>query len=627
MCGIAGCVLPQGSTPDPTVLGKMARALSHRGPDDVGVEVVGQVGLVHTRLSIVDPSPAGHQPMRDTEGRWWLTYNGEVFNHQALRQQLPVVDWRSRTDTETVLRSLSAWSEEAVPRFNGLFAFAALDTARKQLLLARDRFGVKPLYLARQDGGIWYASEIGALFAAGISREARVDALGHALSYGWVNGARTPFRHVDRVAPGSMVNVDLQNLAMHESRWYDPASVVDVERMRAAAGRGRGTLRKELEVALRASVRLRLMSDVPVGTMCSGGVDSGLIAAFAADDRPTIKAYNASIVDQPDVDEGPWAIKVAAALGVELRTVDVTAESWRQSLVEVVAHNEYPLTHESSVPMAAIAELARSDGVKVLLSGEGADELFGGYEGLHRSAYEGFVSQGQVRRDRRQRARASAARVWRRRGAGVIAKLVTMSRSHPSATLVQSPPAPDAEYDQLLIDQRARAAYAHHTGARADLEVGLVGDLSTYLPHLLNRQDKATMQNSIETRVPFLDPDVVSLALNLPLEARVTPYRKGILRDLARTPLLPDGVAERPKMGFGFDVRRYLTDAAVPGFLESGYLRDLLEIPKDPWLRAVRGMPRPHILRFWTGEIWSRLMLEGQSVQAVESELWRTTEL
>ena len=600
----------------------MARALSHRGPDDFGVEIVGQVGLVHTRLSIVDPSPAGHQPMRDPEGRWWLTYNGEVFNHESLRRALPGVQWRSHTDTETVLHSLRAWDQDAVPRFNGLFAFAALDTAAQRLLLVRDRFGVKPLYLARQDGAIWFASEIGALLAVGISREPRLDALAHALSYGWVNGAVTPFRHVDRVTPGSLVSVDLRDLSAQQSRWYEPAEVVDAERMRAAAERSRDALRGELEAALRASVRRRLMSDVPVGAMCSGGVDSGLIAAFAADEQPTIRAYNASIVDQPDADEGPWAAKVASALGLELRTVQVTAESWRRSLVGVVAHNEYPLTHESSVPMAGIAALARSDGVKVLLSGEGADELFGGYGELHRLAYEGFVPDRQLRRDRGQKVLASAGRVWRRRGAGVMAKLLTMSRAHPSRMLVQSPPSPDADADWRSIEQRAQAAYGHHNGARAALEAGLVGDLSTYLPHLLNRQDKATMQNSIETRVPFLDPEVIALALNLPLETRVTPYRKGILRELARE-LLPAGVAERAKMGFGFDVRRYLTDAAAPGFLEDGHLRDLLAVPRDSWLAAVRGMPRPHILRFWTGEIWARLMLEGESIEAVESQLWR----
>jgi asparagine synthase (glutamine-hydrolysing) len=622
VCGIAGCILPKGSTPDLAVLGKMAQALSHRGPDDVGVEVVGQVGLVHTRLSIVDPSPAGHQPMCDQEGRWWLTYNGEVFNHASLRRQLPGVQWRSHSDTETVLHGLRVWDEGAVPRFNGLFAFAALDTAAERLLLVRDRFGVKPLYLARQDGAIWFASEIGALLAAGISREPRLDALSHALSYGWVNGRVTPFRHVDRVTPGSLVDVDLRDLSVRQSRWYEPAGVVDAERMRVAAGRSRETLRRELETALRASVRLRLMSDVPVGAMCSGGVDSGLITAFAADEQPTIRAYNASIVDQADADEGPWAAKVARALGVELRTVDVTAESWRRSLVGVVAHNEYPLTHESSVPMAGIAALARSDGVKVLLSGEGADELFGGYGELHRLAYEGFVPDRQLRRDRGQKVLASAGRVWRRRGAGVMAKLLTMSRPHPSAMLIQSPPSADAEADWRSIERRAQSAYAHHTGPRAALEAGLAGDLSTYLPHLLNRQDKATMQNSVETRVPFLDPEVIALALNLPLEARVTPYRKGILRELARE-LLPAGVAERAKMGFGFDVRRYLTDAAAPGFLEDGNLRDLLEVPRDSWLAAVRGMPRPQILRFWTGEIWARLMLEGQSIRAVESELWR----
>jgi asparagine synthase (glutamine-hydrolysing) len=599
----------------------MGDALAHRGPDDAGIEVIGQVGLVHRRLAVVDTSAAGHQPMSDGQGRWWLTYNGEIFNHRDLRRELKETEWRSTTDTETLLTGLSHWGPAVIPRCNGFFAYAALDTTRQELLLVRDRFGVKPLYLARHNGALWFASEIGALLAAGVPRQPDLAALAEALSSGWVNGTTTPFQQIERVAPGSVVTISLEDLGIRQSCWYHPSDVVDADRMEAAARRGRAELLAELEATLRKSVRLRLMADVPLGTMCSGGVDSGLITSFAADEQPDICAYNARIADQPDADESRWARMVATALRVELRTVTVTAESWRRDLVSVVRHIEYPLRHESSVPMAQIAGLARSDGVKVLLSGEGADELFGGYEGRHQSSYEAFISHAQQWRDRRRTAAALIAALWHRRGRGVADTLLAMAGRHPSDTLTWPPLNLRAESQRDLADPHARTAYAHHKGARAELEEAMMGDISTFLPHLLNRQDKSTMRHSIETRVPFLDPDVVSFALNLPLEARVTPVRKGILRDLARR-RLPRGIAERFKFGFGFDVRRYLSDAADPSFLENGYLRELFQVPRELWRRTIAGLLRPHVLRFWTGEIWCRLLLEGQSVRTVESDLW-----
>jgi asparagine synthase (glutamine-hydrolysing) len=219
MCGIAGCVVERGASPDRGALERMAAALGHRGPDDRGVEIVGNVGLVHTRLSIVDPSPAGHQPMVDESGDWWLTYNGEVFNHLVLRGELSGSVWRSGTDTETLLRGLAAWGEDAVPRCNGLFAFAALDARRGRVLLVRDRFGVKPLYLARHAGALWFASELRALLAAGVPARARADVLAHSVAYGWANGRETPLEGIDRVLPGTLLEVDVATLGVDERRW------------------------------------------------------------------------------------------------------------------------------------------------------------------------------------------------------------------------------------------------------------------------------------------------------------------------------------------------------------------------------------------------------------------------
>ncbi len=621
MCGIAGCVVAPGARPDRSALERMAAALAHRGPDDAGVQIAGSVGLVHRRLSIVDPTPAGHQPMELDGGRWWLTYNGEVFNHLELRARLGERAWRGGTDTETLLHALDAWGEEAIARCNGLYAFAALDRDRGRLLLVRDRFGVKPLYVARHAGALWFASEIRALLAAGVPRRPRPEVVAHAVAYGWAGGAPTPIDGVDRVAPGTLLDVDLATLQARERCWYDPAAAVEPERAAALAGRPRAQLAGALEDELRASVRRRLMADVPVGTMCSGGLDSSLITAFARDEHPRIVAYNAAVVDQPGADEGPWASLVARSLGVELRTARLTAQSWRAGLVAAVAHNELPLMHESSIPMAMIAALARADGVKVLLSGEGADELFAGYDFLHPAEYAAVVPAPLRARQRAEVLRARFAALVRRggRGAGQALRRRIVDRAGAPALL--PPWAPGAAAHADAVRARAAAAYAHHPGPRGALEAALLGDLSTYLPHLLNRQDKNTMQASIETRVPFLDPAVVALALNLPLEARTRPLRKGILRDLGAAHL-PPRVSRRAKVGFGFDVRRYLDGAARPEFLADGALREVFEMPRDRWAATVRGASSAHALRLWSGEIWWRLFVEGATADAVEAAVW-----
>jgi asparagine synthase (glutamine-hydrolysing) len=604
MCGIAGCVVAPGARPDERALERMASALAHRGPDDTGVVVQGTVGLVHTRLAIVDPTPAGHGPMRGPGG-WWLAYNGEVFNHVALRRDLgEAVEWRGGSDTETVLRALERDGVDAVPRLNGLFAFAALDPAGQRLLLVRDRFGIKPLYVARHAGALWFASEIGALLAAGVPREPDRDVLAHALARGWANGPWTPIAGVERVMPGTAVTVDLQTLRSEERRWYDPLAAVDPSAPSAAA---------DLEPALRASVERRLMADVPLGTMCSGGLDSSLITAFARDaSAAPVHAFNASVVDQPDYDEGDWARRVADHLGVELHTVELTAESWRADLIGVVRHIEYPLTHESSVPMMQIAALARSRGVKVLLSGEGADELFGGYSWLHLEDAADFRARG-----RRGEAAARALYRLAQRRLGLGRQALREPLLGPSERVNRWE---RGGYDRSL------GAYEHHRGARRRLEGGLAWDLATYLPHLLNRQDKSTMQSSVETRVPFLDPEVVRVALNMPLEQRVEPDAKQVLRDIAQR-VLPPGVAQRPKVGFGFEVDRYLGGgAARPEFLAGGRLREVLGVAdRDQWRARVAGAAGQSALLLWTAEIWCRQFLDGDGDQAVAEALWTAT--
>jgi asparagine synthase (glutamine-hydrolysing) len=620
MCGIAGCVAPAGEAPDREALERMGSALAHRGPDDEGILVEGNVGLVNRRLAIVDPSPAGHQPIRDAGGRWWLTYNGEVFNHLELRRELEPAAWRGHTDTETVVEAFGRWGEAALPRFNGLFGLAALDLERKCLLLARDRWGVKPVYWARHAGCLWFASEMRALFAAGVPRRPLPDVVAHAVVHGWANGRATPFAGIERLLPGRILVVDVDTLEETERRWFDPAALVDAERLAALAREPRRALAELVENELRAAVTRRLMADVPVGTFLSGGIDSSLVTAFTRDAQPGVVAFNASVTDQPDDDEHPFATRVARHLGVELETVPMSAASWRADFVEAVRHNEYPLMHESSVPMFQIAALARARGVKALLSGEGADELFGGYGFLHADLYVGYLRS-------HRRVRTLAALGWVKLRRDGLAALWGSRRGvqERGTSPVVAPEASSAsvEHDREVA-RRAGEAYAMHAPARRALEAELLRELSTYLPHLLNRQDKNTMQASIETRVPFLDPHVAALALCLPLEARMEPGRKGLLRDLADRHL-PSEVARRQKRGFGFDVRRYIEPSARPEFLLDGALRELLGVERERWRAAIVPAPSAaQALRLWSGEVWCRAVLEGQPTDEVEAALWRS---
>jgi asparagine synthase (glutamine-hydrolysing) len=401
-----------------------------------------------------------------------------------------------------------------------------------------------------------------------------------------------------------MLSIDIDTLQVHERTWYEPSMAVDPDLAAQLESLPPEAQVSRVRDEIAASVRRRLMSDSPLGVLCSGGLDSSLISAIAVGDKPDLHAFNAAIVDQPEVDEGPWAEAVTAALGIELHTAPITASCWRAGLVDATCHNERALVHESSVAMASIARLAHEAGVKVLLSGEGADELFGGYGWLHAEEYRDWAARGR-------RLEAGARGVYR--------QLQRRGWRAPAHLRAEQPPGESARAREIA--DRARSAYRHHRGARARLEAALLTDLGAYLPHLLNRQDKNTMQHSIETRAPFLDPALVSVAVNLPLETRVEPERKAVLRSVARG-LLPDEVVKRSKVGFGFDIDRYLRPALRPAFLEQGVLRELLRVPAGAWGASLERLSGQPLLLHVTGEIWCRALLGGQARASIDSELW-----
>ena len=591
-------------------LDAMAGALAHRGPDGSGIEIVGNVGLVHTRLAILELSDAGRAPMADATGRTWLTFNGEVLNHAVLRDALaePAGGWRGGSDTETLVQGLGTVGRGFVERCEGFWAWAALDTRLGELELCRDRFGVKPLHVWAGQDELWFASELGALRAAGVPMAPDAEVLGHAVATGWANGARGLVAGVRKVAAGTRLVVNTATLAQHEERWFAPADLVSHQRTRAAARRSRPEAETALEEALREAVRRRLTADVPVGTMCSGGIDSSLVTAYAAQEAPGTVAYHAAIADQPEHDERVWAEQVAAHLGVELRRVEVTAASWRRDFVRTCVHVEAPMLHPSSVAMLQISERARADGIVVLLSGEGADELFGGYSFLHRPE-----RRDVERRDRR--AESVVRRLYRWAGRHGLERAATGAPAGlgPSAVV---------NAEERAIVARGLAAYDGLLGgADRRLAGRLVGDLEAYLPHLLNRQDGAAMAVGVEMREPFLDADLVALCLALPLEQRVAPAQKGLLRELARR-RLPSTAVERPKLGFGMDASAYLRGAVRPEALADGGLREALEVPADRWREQLVATRGEHALLLWSAEVVCRRLFRGETVAAIEQAVW-----
>lgn len=615
MCGIGGCVLQPGAVPSTARLMALRDALAHRGPDDSGLEIVDNVGLVHTRLAIVDLTARGHQPMRHPGGDWLLSFNGEIYNHLTLRQELDGATFVGHSDTETLLWALERWGPPVLSRLDGQFAIAALDLRDGRLLLARDRFGQKPLYMARSDDGVWFASEPAALIAAGACARPIENAWRAITDGTYFEGEATLLEGITRVAPGSWTAISLDDTQLSSWRWHIRASDVDPASEARLRDRSRSKLTSELERTLRTAVHGCLMADAVVGTLCSGGLDSSLITALAVEAKPDIVAFGASSAGDGVLDEGPAARRVADALGIDIEMVNVTPSDWRRGFVPATVHFGSPIANASSVTIAELAERAHRRGVKVLLTGEGADELFGGYDSLHNAEMAAFLPWRQRILHRAEPALlGDPLRVLRLLG-GLIRRF---GRYGDTGWTAQT--SPDGVHDAFA---ESMTAYAHHDGQRRALEAALLSRMDYTLSFLLNRMDKNVMQVSVEARVPFLEPEVVKLVLNLPLEARVGPWSKGILRDVARR-VLPWSVAYRPKIyGMAFDADDWIEQDADPSFLADGLLRDALTIPEGEFARAMSAARGALKIRFWSAEVWCRSVLAGHSIGRIEGDLWR----
>jgi asparagine synthase (glutamine-hydrolysing) len=623
MCGIAGLVCLTAIS-DPAqgeaIVQSMCDRIAHRGPDDHGLETRGAVCLGARRLSIIDLSSAGHMPMHDDSGRWAIVYNGEVYNFQELRQELIERNHRfqSRTDTEVVLHAFIEWGLDCMQRFVGMFAFAIHDRDTDTITLVRDRFGIKPVHYARTDRFIMFASEIKALLVA-INRP-KIDqrSLLEWFLYGNVD-VLTPdtlIEGVCAVLPGQAVTIRNGLITTHQ--WYAPLHHVDrAPYERYAAARPEAIV-DEIDHTLEEATRLRLISDVPVGTLLSGGLDSSLVTAMAARHSPDLSAFHVSVAGHADLDERRFAELLARELEIPFIPLDLNGENFRGTLGLVTDLSDMPLTHPNSIAYYLISKVARDHGVIVLLSGEGADELFGGYHWAYRRVLWLHRLLPLLR--------------WLPRRLHEIAQLVVYAHvgmpvtAHRFRDLV--PPT------VAVLDRGARHAWREQCGAayafvespeRRAVLGSMTADLSDFLTPLLRRLDRTSMGASVECRVPYLDHRLVHKAINLPIEYRVgARANKWVLKQVAAR-YLPSELVHRGKMGFPVPLAEYVRPLASMAFFAGGFCEQELGLHPLGLERLLADWQRWVYFFFGlvTLEIWGRIHFRRESIETIDERIRR----
>ncbi len=572
MCGIAGAFFLDDAPATDAFAATAGPMLAHRGPDDEGRFEAAEGVLIHRRLSILDPTAAGHQPFVGADGRFRIIHNGEIYNYLELRDELRQLGRRFQTDTDTevIAEALATWDVDAIARFNGIWAFAVWDVQARRLILSRDRLGVKPLYLVRQGRGIAFASEIKALMALA-GREPNLSALRDYLWQGWTDHAAATFhRRVEPLGPATTLVLGADGEQRRRYwRMADPSTDSNPRPDR----QDQDTLATFAEL-LTDAVGLQLRSDVPVGTCLSGGLDSSTIVTLAsriATSRPSAHqaeariAVTASFPGSPD-DETARAAIVASAAGVEHLAVEPRHDGIVAMLDDLLGEHDEPFLSSSILAQRAVMQAASERGIKVMLDGQGADELLAGYPHYRYAWLLGLVRTHPV-------AVPGALRALRRLGLppavalrqALLAQLqLGRSGVAPVGRESRSPdwlgpalrsvaPLPLVGADEP--DQRGTPLARHLRRAI----------LSTSLPALLRYEDRSSMRFGVESRVPFLDHRVVDAVSRMPDRLKIASgVTKVALRDVGHG-LLPEVVrTERRKIGFATPQLAWLAaDAAT----------------------------------------------------------------
>ncbi len=597
MCGIAGFLATGNIRPDEAVLRAMGGAMAHRGPDASGTFLSpdGCVGLSHRRLSILDLSPAGAQPMFSSDGSLVLSFNGEVYNFREIREELSGRghSFRGGSDTEVMLAAFREWGvDAAVRRFLGMFAFALWDAGARKLFLVRDRLGIKPLYLARLPGLLLFASELKALLAwPGFPREVDRAALQYYLEFQYVPAPHAIYRRVEKVRPGHIIEIDCDGDIADAAYW----DLFDHWRKGDGRTGSEAEYEEELAALLESSVRYRMISDVPLGAFLSGGIDSSLtVALMRKAATGPVKTFSIGFRES-GYDESPHARAVAAHLGTDHHEKMCTPQEALALVRRIPEAYDEPFADSSAIPTMLVSEFTRRH-VTVSLSGDGGDELFCGYPRY------AWVRQGSVVR--------GIPGFLRRPLCSLLSRVPIHKVQRGAESVLYDDPAEMYFHTVGIFERRRIGEIVREVADDAHLsyfrtfrdprcggivERAMATDIRTYLvDDILTKVDRASMAYSLEARVPLLDHRIVEFAARLPLGFKV---RGGAAKFLLRKVLyrhVPRELLDRPKMGFGIPVNRWLRNELRP--LLSEYLGEE-RVRREGFLRpeGVARVVREHL--------------------------------
>jgi asparagine synthase (glutamine-hydrolysing) len=616
VCGISGIFRFEGASPsgaiDAPLLLRMRDTMRHRGPDDAGVWISPdrRAGLAHRRLAIVDLSAAGRNPMSNESGSVWITFNGEIYNHAELREPLQRKGhrYRSATDTETIVHLYEEVGTEVFRHLDGMFAIALYDDRRKELLLARDRIGIKPLYYALRPGQLLFASEIKAILAhPDVAPALDFEAFLDYLTFVSTPAPSTLFSGIRKLRPGTFLRIDGRGGVHEETYWdaivSDPLDHVPDQEIGA-----------EILRLLEASVAKRMMSDVPFGVYLSGGIDSSANVALMSRhmNRP-VTTFSVGFENQPAYNELEQARAVARHFGCDHHEVVLTARDLQETVPELIHHQDEPIADWVCVPLYHLARLTKASGTTVVQVGEGSDEQFFGYPG-YLSIYGAERRLGAavraLPRPLRRLLHGSAASLARllRRGGDRLELLRCAAAGETS--FWGGAIAFKGEEKRRLLSESARGRSNGHDAYR--VVAALWDRIGTARPHadfgekmiylelkqrlaelLLMRVDKMTMAASVEARVPFLDHHLVEYSLRIPTERKI---RHGVPKALLKQALrglLPDWVLDRPKQGFGAPVSEWFA-GELYRFAEDAILTSRLRELDLIDYEVVKGMLAEH---------------------------------
>lgn len=593
MCGIAGYVHLQNnaSTVDPLLLFNMQEAIAHRGPNGYGIwssDELG-IGLVNRRLSIIDLSEAGNQPMMDQDKSVIVVYNGEIYNHKALRKELEALGYvyNSNTDTETILYAYKAWGIDCINRFEGMFAFALVDFISDEIYFVRDRMGVKPLYFSTQSNIFSFASEIKALWGLPwMEKSLNTTALSHYLTLMATPAPLTIYEGVYKLPAGYYAKLDsVRNLTF--KKWYCP--ITNLSQLEKENYNDERWCVDKIGKILRSSVKKRLMSDVPLGVFLSGGIDSSLIVALMSEFTDKVKTFNVSFDDDPKNNESKWARKVADKFKTEHFETVIGEKDAFDFFLDMVYYQDEPLGDCVCIPFYYVSKLLKNSGVTVVLLGEGADELFCGYTlygNYLNIAPHYYASQKLVPNFAKKTVAKFAKSIFKdKQGylsvidswaenkelfmSGAIAfSDILKSKIYNEKQKTITDPIVDAIFPGMYQGSDSYRVIEYYMkefktlDPHADILKQMIYlELKHRLPELLlMRADKMSMATSVEARVPFLDYKFVEFALNIPQKFKYKDSTtKYILKKFAET-VLPYEIVYRNKVGFSAPTAKWFNE-------------------------------------------------------------------